>query len=297
MWFLANLRGEGGGRGGRSRGEGSRFASSAASALERLVRRFERGRVEGQRGLRCRGGGVFRGRDVRVAIGTVPAKGREVRVAISTRAEAGLHALRAVSGGPERYRIVVDDATGEGPSDPFFRTAPEVRRRLRYLFRRFPVAELWSEGSWLRARTVRGRARDVTAPRLFELVQNLHALADALEAHWGAQRVNVRVRPASSGRCPYCHEAMAPREAVARCEGCGTEHHAECFQELGRCVSLGCGCRRATLRTDASAEAADEHLASTPCPRCGESFRGCAPGRCRARLAEQRRHARRRGRL
>src|SRR5271156_4359960 len=41
--------------------------------------------------------------------------------------------------------------------------------------------------------------------------------------------------------CPYCRgpiEADAEQQKV--CEGCGTPHHADCYEENGGCTIFGC---------------------------------------------------------
>jgi len=47
----------------------------------------------------------------------------------------------------------------------------------------------------------------------------------------------------SAAVCPYCR---APFDAVngeaTQCEGCGTPHHADCYQENGGCTVFGCRC-------------------------------------------------------
>jgi TM2 domain-containing membrane protein YozV len=47
----------------------------------------------------------------------------------------------------------------------------------------------------------------------------------------------------SAAVCPYCR---APFDAVngeaMQCEGCGTPHHADCYQENGGCTVFGCRC-------------------------------------------------------
>jgi hypothetical protein len=52
----------------------------------------------------------------------------------------------------------------------------------------------------------------------------------------------LRPRPSDVERCPYCHDALVQTgsDDRVRCEGCGTDHHAGCIAELGRCTVLGC---------------------------------------------------------
>ena len=40
--------------------------------------------------------------------------------------------------------------------------------------------------------------------------------------------------------CPYCRTEVAPGEGGMFCNGCGTPHHQECFEENGGCTLFGC---------------------------------------------------------
>ncbi len=40
--------------------------------------------------------------------------------------------------------------------------------------------------------------------------------------------------------CPYCRTAVDEGEGAKSCEGCGTPHHAECYEENGGCTVFGC---------------------------------------------------------
>ncbi len=42
--------------------------------------------------------------------------------------------------------------------------------------------------------------------------------------------------------CPYCRGPISTEESVTTCEGCGTQHHADCYQENGGCTIFGCSC-------------------------------------------------------
>jgi len=45
----------------------------------------------------------------------------------------------------------------------------------------------------------------------------------------------------SAAVCPYCRAEIEPDEAqVVVCPGCGTPHHADCFEENGGCTIFGC---------------------------------------------------------
>jgi len=41
-------------------------------------------------------------------------------------------------------------------------------------------------------------------------------------------------------QCPYCRLAIAQDELTEGCSGCGSLHHAECWNELGGCARDGC---------------------------------------------------------
>jgi len=40
--------------------------------------------------------------------------------------------------------------------------------------------------------------------------------------------------------CPYCRFPLKDGQSGVRCSGCGTVHHADCWQEGGGCAVLGC---------------------------------------------------------
>ena len=43
--------------------------------------------------------------------------------------------------------------------------------------------------------------------------------------------------------CPYCRgEIEATPEQELVCEGCGTQHHRDCYEENGGCTVFGCRC-------------------------------------------------------
>ena len=50
---------------------------------------------------------------------------------------------------------------------------------------------------------------------------------------------DLRAEPCSPLRCAYCHDSLGPR-APKPCLGCGTQLHAGCWEEVGRCPTLGC---------------------------------------------------------
>lgn len=46
-------------------------------------------------------------------------------------------------------------------------------------------------------------------------------------------------RSLSATRCPYCHDTVPLDEAV-QCRSCGVGYHADCWQALRCCATLGC---------------------------------------------------------
>lgn len=44
----------------------------------------------------------------------------------------------------------------------------------------------------------------------------------------------------TAGVCPYCRGPLLAEEPVTECEGCGTRHHTECYEENGGCTIFGC---------------------------------------------------------
>ena len=48
-------------------------------------------------------------------------------------------------------------------------------------------------------------------------------------------------RGTSALRCPYCHVSLAGAEPKKGCDSCLAWHHAECWDEHGRCSTCGSG--------------------------------------------------------
>jgi len=44
----------------------------------------------------------------------------------------------------------------------------------------------------------------------------------------------------SVGVCPYCRSPILPEENAPACEGCGTRHHSDCYEENCGCTIFGC---------------------------------------------------------
>lgn len=42
--------------------------------------------------------------------------------------------------------------------------------------------------------------------------------------------------------CPYCRAPIVAEEPQKACEGCGTVHHPDCYEENGGCTIFGCSC-------------------------------------------------------
>lgn len=73
--------------------------------------------------------------------------------------------------------------------------------------------------------------------------------------------------------CPYCQTPIKPGVAVSICSACGMPHHAECWQENGRCTTFGCNGRPAG-GAGGGAATARPSMQRTPdghaiCPTCG----------------------------
>lgn len=64
--------------------------------------------------------------------------------------------------------------------------------------------------------------------------------------------------------CPYCRgEIESSPEQELICEGCGTQHHRDCYQENGGCTVFGCRCAPAE-EPKLSIAAPDLSLAPAP---------------------------------
>ena len=42
--------------------------------------------------------------------------------------------------------------------------------------------------------------------------------------------------------CPYCRAPITAEEPLTVCDGCGTKHHQDCYEENGGCTIFGCSC-------------------------------------------------------
>lgn len=85
-------------------------------------------------------------------------------------------------------------------------------------------------------------------------------------------------------RCAICHDELSdPRAAaLARCGGCGTAAHIDCFDAEGGCPTLGCGSRRPFADEEAGGER-HRRLSIE-----GDGLFGPAGGRRRERQVERR---------
>jgi hypothetical protein len=42
--------------------------------------------------------------------------------------------------------------------------------------------------------------------------------------------------------CPYCRAPITAEEPLTVCDGCGTKHDQDCYEENGGCTIFGCSC-------------------------------------------------------
>ena len=56
-------------------------------------------------------------------------------------------------------------------------------------------------------------------------------------------------------RCVFCKDSLTGEASDRRC-GCGAQYHAECYDCLSRCATLGC--RRGRIRVQPRQEPAEE---------------------------------------
>ncbi len=67
--------------------------------------------------------------------------------------------------------------------------------------------------------------------------------------------------------CPYCRTTIEPGLAVVICPQCGLPHHADCWEENGRCTTFGC--QGGAPATAAPPPEDRRYLQERPCPVCG----------------------------
>lgn len=89
-----------------------------------------------------------------------------------------------------------------------------------------------------RAYLARFKRRGVWAVEARVRVEELEAAAPAIRSRAGGVELH----------CPYCKAALLPDAPVAECGGCGTAHHAGCYEEQGGCAVYGCESKTARAR-------------------------------------------------
>ncbi|MBL4850650.1 MAG: hypothetical protein JKY65_34470 [Planctomycetes bacterium] len=139
------------------------------------------------------------------------------------------------------------------------------------------------------------RLAPTRAKRVF---RDLHAIATAADAITASEeRIFQRSKisaflkteaPPTSGQaidwsariCPYCKDSLETG-ARAACGQCQTVQHAECFTELGRCPTTGCG-GILGFPVAQTHERAKVVIPAGPCNECGLRSQGCTATECHA---------------
>jgi hypothetical protein len=69
--------------------------------------------------------------------------------------------------------------------------------------------------------------------------------------------------------CPYCQTPIKPGAPAVVCSVCGMPHHAECWQENGRCTTFGCnGGAAGSAAAQAAPVIRRTHDGHVICPIC-----------------------------
>jgi hypothetical protein len=78
--------------------------------------------------------------------------------------------------------------------------------------------------------------------------------------------------------CPYCNSAIQPEagEAMHACAECGTQHHAECWQENQGCTVYGCAAAPPD-EPKITVQSSDLILSPAPPPPPGPLSSGAVP--------------------
>ena len=77
--------------------------------------------------------------------------------------------------------------------------------------------------------------------------------------------------------CPYCQFPIKPDDEIVYCSACNLPHHAQCWQENGKCTTFGCDGHPVTTPTDKypgvnrDASYIDLTIDDCICSRCGAS--------------------------
>jgi len=86
--------------------------------------------------------------------------------------------------------------------------------------------------------------------------------------------------------CPYCRDVLLGKlggiEQLVSCEVCATVLHGECFGELGKCTTTGCGGRRGLPVLTRERDRVSIKLDLSACALCGSRREGCTAELCRA---------------
>jgi hypothetical protein len=79
-----------------------------------------------------------------------------------------------------------------------------------------------------------------------------------------------------SAVCPYCRAKIADDEPSQACEGCGTAHHSDCYEENGGCTIFGCS-KAPADEPKLSVSAPELVAVATPAPVTANDSRLCQP--------------------
>ena len=130
------------------------------------------------------------------------------------------------------------------------------------------------------------------AKRVLHDLRRLSSAAEALDFVAIELKAAPKAADWSERTCPFCHDDLSEGDRVG-CEACDTVHHADCFEEIGRCTTLGCAGLRAFPISDDPQARSTVRIDGTGCPECGLHSAGCTPGGCQGGLVERVRHHRR----
>jgi hypothetical protein len=202
-----------------------------------------------------------------------------------------LDVLRRESGSSEYFTSFSGETPAQQGAAAQLLSDPGVQRARGTLFTELDCASVVLAGGHVQV-TRLGIDLDLVPSRVERVLREMLRLAKAAEQVPSVETLaSIEASPAAvdlEGRqCPYCKDELQTAQAVS-CKDCHTVLHAECFAELGRCTTLGCGGRLGLPLVGGSRTRITLDLSE--CSRCGARLRGCAESHCRGTRRERERH-------
>lgn len=176
-----------------------------------------------------------------------------------------------------------------------FLRRPAARRSLAALLHDQGLTRIEIAEGKVRAWGPAEGGKRLLAGRVKRVFHDLRRLAGAAES-LNFPDIELKAAPRevawADRTCPYCRDDLSEGPRVA-CEHCDTAHHGECWEELGRCTTIGCKGTRGFPITEEPGTPATVRIDVSGCPECGLRGQGCSPGDCQGGVMDRVLHHRR----